>query len=430
MSAMNSPATSLAATAPSRSPAPATVHGTTTAATTTTNMACPICLEDDIDGCMLLSTCQHQACRTCLQQWFQVEETTGQDRPTCPVDGCRAPVGQEDAQQVLGRTFVPAGSYKHNNQKKRKRAPTTSTITDTDSSAATTAGDDDDTWLTQSGAIRCGGCDTWIMKLDGCDKVQCVCGFRICWNCKTVAARCPCTPKNHGFVDNITGLPDFAEARHVLPKQQLTHHVKQQAAVAQEQRQGFPAVMFSHYFRSGGLSNHSHNHNNINLATNTTRQPFAKRPKHPTRRHPPLPQHLLQPLLPQSTPQLSLSEHRRNTILQRILQDDLASAIAIYQAELQHNQGQPPLWATTLKTRLQHLDSDTVVALFPGVHTVSKNTKGQSGGNSNKNGNTTVGHRADNPVEIDDDSSDDDDIQVVQAKPPPLVRKKDAAIHE
>mmetsp|Transcript_50973 Transcript_50973/g.75633 ORF Transcript_50973/g.75633 Transcript_50973/m.75633 type:complete len:348 (-) Transcript_50973:116-1159(-) len=62
--------------------------------------------------------------------------------------------------------------------------------------------------------IQCKRCYMLVTKKKGgCDKVKCRCGYRICFVCGSENAQCRCTPMNHGFIDNFTGLGDFSGLR-------------------------------------------------------------------------------------------------------------------------------------------------------------------------------------------------------------------------
>jgi Ring finger domain len=159
-------------------------------------MNCPVCFDDTASTTRSRQLeCGHTSCVSCLRRWFATEETTGQASPTCPVETCRRAVGPDVSQSILGRAFVAAGSQR----KKRRR----------DNVDARTQ-----RWLDQN-TLECGGCQTPLFKSSGCDKLQCLCGYRICWRCKTPGAACFCNV-GHGFVDNVTGQPAFG------PTQQAT----------------------------------------------------------------------------------------------------------------------------------------------------------------------------------------------------------------
>mmetsp|Transcript_31433 Transcript_31433/g.50743 ORF Transcript_31433/g.50743 Transcript_31433/m.50743 type:complete len:86 (+) Transcript_31433:918-1175(+) len=41
---------------------------------------------------------------------------------------------------------------------------------------------------------RCGGCNVFIEKLEStCDKMKCLCGYKFCWKCGSVGAKCKCS---------------------------------------------------------------------------------------------------------------------------------------------------------------------------------------------------------------------------------------------
>lgn len=171
--------------------------------------SCPICWEDfdqQIKIVLLPTSCQHRACRNCLQKWWSTEEATGQRLPICPFDGCTCSIPDPKFQEdVLGGPFTPAGSL----QKKRKA----------EQEQLSPA------WLKKHNVILCGGCDTYITKQAGCNKVQCVCGFRICWKCKAVGGKCKCTASYHTYYDNLKRKPTESRKKQIS-KDKLTKHIK------------------------------------------------------------------------------------------------------------------------------------------------------------------------------------------------------------
>ena len=149
----------------------------------------------------------------CLKRWFVTEETTGQTFATCPVETCRRRVSKKTTCQLLGRPFAPAGSRninKNNNNKKRKVQEIDSTSSDDPKTQA---------WL-EANTLECGGCQGRIMKSSGCNKLQCLCGYRICWKCRKVNARCNCSP-GHVFYDNITRDASFAARPKIAKRHEL-----------------------------------------------------------------------------------------------------------------------------------------------------------------------------------------------------------------
>lgn len=56
---------------------------------------------------------------------------------------------------------------------------------------------------------KCGGCKMYIEKSFGCSKMKCRCGYKFCWACGSVGAKCNCN-RGHGFWDNIDDRGDFS----------------------------------------------------------------------------------------------------------------------------------------------------------------------------------------------------------------------------
>ena len=174
---------------------------------------------------LLLLPCGHSSCRPCLKRWFEMEETTGQIAPSCPVDTCRQALHHDSVGQVvLGRPFRPAGCaiINSNNSKKNKTSKRKLDSHSTTSSSQSQFIDSETQLWLDTNTIECGGCQGRIMKSEGCDKLQCLCGYRICWKCKSVNASCKCSP-GHVFLDNITGKPTgvFFRKAKIAKKHQL-----------------------------------------------------------------------------------------------------------------------------------------------------------------------------------------------------------------
>lgn len=148
----------------------------------TSASTCQLCLEVIVSGTstegVTLSTCLHSSCKTCLAKWIEHEEASGQTAPpTCPF--CRSIISSEDVQVILGRAFKPRDMRVDGLHEEVNDAPV-----------------DDLTqqWLDEN-TIPCGGCGFPTEKIDGCDLVECLCGFRFCFGCGQAASRnevCEC----------------------------------------------------------------------------------------------------------------------------------------------------------------------------------------------------------------------------------------------
>ena len=142
---------------------------------------CSICFENGRPHCTF-SRCQHSCCKACCLHWIEKEESSGQPTATCPF--CRASLLEVDLISILGRKFQPN---------------TRKTAFGFDENGM----DDLTRQLLLEETRPCPSCGARIMKQDGCDKMECLCGFRFCYACGAHRAECSCTPAHHFFWDNI-----------------------------------------------------------------------------------------------------------------------------------------------------------------------------------------------------------------------------------
>ena len=192
--------------------------------------SCPICWDvydrRKSKRIVLPTSCQYCACKGCLCKWWSTEEETGQDFPTCPLDGCSSSISSNKwkfVKDILGRPFTPAGTSRKKTNNKKKTASNSVKS----SGVHQESEEQDSKWLKKHKIVQCGGCDTYISKESGCNKVQCICGYRICWKCKKVGSvKCNCTGSHHVFYDNLTHQPSFASRKRQIPKEKLIQHIK------------------------------------------------------------------------------------------------------------------------------------------------------------------------------------------------------------
>ena len=100
---------------------------------------------------------------------------------------------------MLGRAYKPAAA-----ETAPSHPAATASTSPSEVDLATAA------WLASQTKL-CGGCGARVCKSDGCDRMQCLCGYRFCWACASVEASCSCNP-GHGFFDNVMRRPDFSRA--------------------------------------------------------------------------------------------------------------------------------------------------------------------------------------------------------------------------
>jgi hypothetical protein len=152
--------------------------------TMATTTCCELCCEATSALVVLSSTCSHPACRECLTKWITKQESLNKETVPCPY--CRVTLNDRDIFQILGRPMQLTCTRRVTVEKQ--------TTTELD--------DLTHDWL-QANTRQCPNCHLHIEKLDGCDKMECVCGCRFCFKCGTANATCRCTPRNHVFWDNI-----------------------------------------------------------------------------------------------------------------------------------------------------------------------------------------------------------------------------------
>ena len=142
---------------------------------TSTISICPLCDEDLTSMAALtviLSTCQHQSCGTCLIRWIDREELSGRRDmgPTCPF--CRVTISECDVLRLMGRPFFP----------RMEEAA---------------VGDEIDEftlhWINQN-TTPCPFCGIRVEKSGGDDRVECLCGRQFCYSCGGAYGRCECNP--------------------------------------------------------------------------------------------------------------------------------------------------------------------------------------------------------------------------------------------
>ena len=62
-------------------------------------------------------------------------------------------------------------------------------------------------WLNEN-IKQCGVCGSHIEKADGCDSMECLCGFQFCFNCGAAGGICECNP-GHAFESEEDSLDNY-----------------------------------------------------------------------------------------------------------------------------------------------------------------------------------------------------------------------------
>ncbi|KAG7358124.1 zinc finger C3HC4 type domain containing protein [Nitzschia inconspicua] len=148
---------------------------------------CQLCFEMACDTIFstLANTCSHGACQACLTKWIHKQEQSSAETVPCPF--CRVDMSLTDMESILGRPFQPRAD----------RAFAGGSYDESDLVDDLTRD-----WLMRH-TRQCPNCHSHIEKLDGCDKMECLCGCRFCFQCGIINATCTCTSRHHVFWDNI-----------------------------------------------------------------------------------------------------------------------------------------------------------------------------------------------------------------------------------
>ena len=136
-------------------------------------------------------------------------EIHGCAMPTC--SSCRQRLVDKDITKSLGREYeyVPAGSISDHRDDNDQIDEFTLTL------------------LEEMGVRQCGNCSAQVLREEGCRAIQCICGFRFCYECSHPMDRCTCVDGlgNFAFFDNLIGTE--GEFRDIPPPvatgEDLTH---------------------------------------------------------------------------------------------------------------------------------------------------------------------------------------------------------------
>lgn len=165
-------------------------------------LTCPVCYEpfSESKEQSLNPCCQIPVCESCMREWVGLLCRTGMS-PTCP--GCRSKLQDSLVAQWTANDGAEFDQQQH---------PAAMSLVDPTSSTSTTEEEeaiDEFTrvWMNDNGIMRCNNCGAHIEKIEGCGAVMCLCGFRLCWNCKVPERDCHCgVCEDRGdFHDNVWG---------------------------------------------------------------------------------------------------------------------------------------------------------------------------------------------------------------------------------
>lgn len=174
-----------------------------------TTTSCALCCHEKPTSSMVsLSRCSHESCHNCMVQWVTNQESSGRTTPPiCPF--CRVELSEPDVLLLLGRPFQPKGS-----------------LNSTSSRPVEEEMDELTLHLLQEQTRQCTSCGAYIEKVPGgCDLMECLCGYRFCYNCGKPGGTCSCTPSHHYFWDNVLDRHAPRHAHTGATKDEETGHV-------------------------------------------------------------------------------------------------------------------------------------------------------------------------------------------------------------
>ena len=155
------------------------------------------------------ASCSHWTCRPCLETYLKHCENDRKTTPLCPHPDCQVAIATELAKDVLGRAYTPK-IWLHSQSKldttqakdmegdEEKKQEEEGELLNNDDKTFTK-------WLAENEeqVQQCEHCNVWIYREDGCEAMQCLCGYRFCWDCKMSTSKCECGWRVSDFYDNI-----------------------------------------------------------------------------------------------------------------------------------------------------------------------------------------------------------------------------------
>jgi hypothetical protein len=160
-------------------------------------VSCPSSLSPNKNAC-----CQVATCQSCMRNWVAVCTATGTS-PTCPA--CRSPMTDD----IVARWTTAAAD--HSDDTGEGLAMADDDPNNRASTAAIHQEEDDGmdeftkVWMEDRGVFPCPNCGALLEKVEGCGALMCLCGFRLCWNCKVPERECSCGDCSDlgNFYDNV-----------------------------------------------------------------------------------------------------------------------------------------------------------------------------------------------------------------------------------
>lgn len=178
------------------------------------------------------ASCSHWTCRPCLETYLKHCENDRKNTPVCPHPDCEVAIATELAKDVLGRAYTPkvwlnsqsklvttkAKNVEGDEEEKQEEEEE---LVDNDDKAF-------DEWLAENEeqVQQCEHCNVWIYREDGCESMQCLCGYRFCWDCKMSTKKCECGWCVSDFYDNIRRKEGLGRDEELATEEELADFAK------------------------------------------------------------------------------------------------------------------------------------------------------------------------------------------------------------
>ena len=165
----------------------------------------------------------HWFCKQCIRQYLiQCENDRKQGPVKCPYDGCSVYLADTVVKEILQRPYQPKVWYENNATITDEKVSTDEVVKEDEKKDINEDEDENDDdaafydWISKQDHMQCENCNVYIIREEGCEAMQCLCGWRFCYDCRLPTPVteedmdyadgsnfCTCHHNPHDFYDNI-----------------------------------------------------------------------------------------------------------------------------------------------------------------------------------------------------------------------------------
>lgn len=165
---------------------------------------CLICLEDSPTITLLQLVHMfdemrsiHCFCRSCLEAYLIQCENDRKTAPMCPHPDCHIVLETLLISDILSRPYQPKVWYTPVDEDEKKSED----FVDNEYDAFMV-------WANENDAMQCKNCHAFIVRDEGCEAMQCLCGWRFCWSCRS-PIQCSTSRNDNGICSCGHNVQDF-----------------------------------------------------------------------------------------------------------------------------------------------------------------------------------------------------------------------------